>query len=335
MDKTNGSLPLVSIVMAAYNAEKYITETIRSVQSQTFENWQLIVVNDGSTDQTVSIVQRFIESDHRISLISQVNKKQAAARNTGYLASVGKWIIFLDADDLWKPTILETLLRETRNNQGVDVFYTDGWMMHFDSMEFLDDYPTLPGYHSPEAMYRRQFECNYIPIQSALIRREIMVKAGLQDESRLYQGCEDYDYWLRLAKAGASFYGIDEKLFFYRKHESNMSANTLQMLYASVSILIKNYDPLLFVDTAGKVAFKPKVYMLVASLIRHGRKNDAAILLTSLQQIAPGNLNLFFSRLIKYAGVFTYFPAKLAGFIQSLRYNSANTSLVNRHLSNS
>src|ERR1700744_5385897 len=100
---------LISIIMPAYNAENFIGSAIESVLDQTYLNWELIVVNDGSTDQTAAIVETFAASDKRIKCISQPNMRQGAARNTGIKNSRGDLIAFLDADDLWLPGKLELL----------------------------------------------------------------------------------------------------------------------------------------------------------------------------------------------------------------------------------
>ena len=122
MDK-NLVIPLVSIIMPAYNTEKYIQASIDSVLNQTFTNWELIIINDGSTDSTVEIVKENQKRDHRIILINQVNKKQAAARNAGFKISKGEWIAILDSDDLWVNNKLEIQLESCEK---ADVIYSSG-----------------------------------------------------------------------------------------------------------------------------------------------------------------------------------------------------------------
>src|SRR5687768_15886944 len=117
------NIPLVSVIMPAYNAEKYIQQAIDSVLTQTFTSWELIIIDDGSNDGTVSVVKRNqLKNDH-ILLIQQENKKQGAARNAGLHVARGVWIAFLDSDDQWLPTKLETQLRY---QDKADVLYTDG-----------------------------------------------------------------------------------------------------------------------------------------------------------------------------------------------------------------
>ena len=99
----------ISIIMPAYNAGRYIEASIKSIQAQTYTNWELLVISDGSTDETVDIVNKLMKSDTRIKCYEQENAGVSAARNTGLDKAVGKYISFLDADDLWEPIILEKL----------------------------------------------------------------------------------------------------------------------------------------------------------------------------------------------------------------------------------
>src|SRR6185369_4654551 len=116
------STKLVSIIMPAYNAGKYIADSIRSVLAQTYSNWELIVVDDGSTDDTAAIVQDFTKREGRVRYIYQENGRLGKARNTGVRNSQGDLIAFLDSDDLWIETKLELQLRALRE-QNADLVY--------------------------------------------------------------------------------------------------------------------------------------------------------------------------------------------------------------------
>ena len=108
---------VITVVMAAYNAEAYIARAINSVQAQTFPDWELICIDDGSTDSTQSIIQTFAASDERIKLIAQANSGPAEARRKGYIAGVGEYFIMLDSDDWFGPEALENLLSEAKSNE--------------------------------------------------------------------------------------------------------------------------------------------------------------------------------------------------------------------------
>ena len=127
------STKLVSIIMPAYNAEKYIADSIRSVLAQTYSNWELIVVDDGSTDRTANIVREFAGHDSRVRYIFQENGRLGKARNTGIANAAGSLIAFLDSDDLWIPRKLQMQLQAMSENSA-DVVFSNAYV-------FTDDNP--------------------------------------------------------------------------------------------------------------------------------------------------------------------------------------------------
>ncbi len=128
--------PLVSIIMPAYNVEKYIGDSIRSALAQSHRNIELIIVDDGSRDRTARVCQTWCRRDRRVRLIRARNGGVARARNIGIRSAKGEWIAFMDSDDLWKARKLERQLRAARE-MGADVVYTGAWM-------FWNDRPERP-----------------------------------------------------------------------------------------------------------------------------------------------------------------------------------------------
>ena len=210
--------PLVSVIMPAYNAEAYIGDAIRSVVAQTYANWELIVVDDGSTDKTRKVVGEFSAREERIKYFAQQNGKQGKARNAGIRNARGSLLAFLDADDLWLARKLELQIQAMAETSA-DVVYSSGIIFrdeepHDDSKVFPTTFGKTDGRQTFEMLLYR----NTVPVTSVIMRREILEKAGWFDERPAYQSCEDFDLWLRAAKAGASFYGMREQLFRYRRH---------------------------------------------------------------------------------------------------------------------
>ena len=113
---------LVSIITPCYNGSDYIAETIESVMAQSYSNWEMIVVDDGSKDSTASIVQNYVEKDARIKLIRQKNKGSAAARNNGIKSAKGRYIALLDSDDVWMPEFLEKQIAFMKEKNAVCVY---------------------------------------------------------------------------------------------------------------------------------------------------------------------------------------------------------------------
>ena len=123
-------MPFFSIIIPTYNRADLIPETIRSVQNQTIENWECIIVDDGSTDNTKSIIEDLIKQDSRLKYIYQENAERSAARNNGIRNSSGEYICFLDSDDLFEENHLECLEKEIKANPNIKFFFTGSSTLH-------------------------------------------------------------------------------------------------------------------------------------------------------------------------------------------------------------
>jgi glycosyltransferase involved in cell wall biosynthesis len=126
--------PLVSVVVPSYNVEKYLGECVESVLNQTYSNWEMIIVNDGSQDNTLECAQKYADEDQRITVINQKNGGVSAARNAGLFAAKGKYIVFLDGDDYWRPEFLAKLTEAIERSGkkiaycGYNRLYSNGWI---------------------------------------------------------------------------------------------------------------------------------------------------------------------------------------------------------------
>ncbi|ANL30170.1 glycosyltransferase family 2 protein (plasmid) [Rhizobium phaseoli] len=223
------SAPLVSVVVPAFNASPYIERTLRSAVQQTYANLEIIVVNDGSTDDTARLVEKMAAVDPRIRLLSTSNRGVAAARNTGIEASSGLYVAFLDADDLWHRTKIEKQVNALhRLSQDWAAVYVLHHIINRDD-EIVCSY----GSHVARGyIYARHLTFKYVANGSALlVRREVALEIGGFDSSYASAGiggCEDLDFELRLA-ARYLIEVIPERLVGYRQYPGNMSSNHLQM----------------------------------------------------------------------------------------------------------
>ena len=232
--------PTISVVMPAFNAAQHIRQSIQSVLEQTFDDWDLIVIDDGSTDETAAVAGSF--SDSRIRCLSRENGGQAAARNTGIVNTHGEYIAFLDADDLWLPEKLDRQLEIARRTSA-DVVYCDGYVFFdTDREERGDFFAVVPGLKDGATMTPLLYQYNRIATLAAMVKRDVVESVGLFDESRLFQNCEDYDLWLRLARAGKTFYGMPDKLMRYRRHESSTTHRDSRMLRPMIEVAKKHSD---------------------------------------------------------------------------------------------
>ena len=262
--------------MPAYNAEKYIRASIDSVLNQTCRDWELLVVNDGSVDHTAQLVEEY-SFDKRIKLFTQVNKRLGGARNTGIRNASGRWIAFLDADDLWAPEKLKKQLAFAEENPEVSVIFTDGYIFFGDDLTHLTPYPVRTGYFPAIEMYRLEYEFNNIPVLSVIVKKDLIDQIGLQEEHPFFLGCEDWDYWLRMARSGATFYGMSDRLFYYRRHNNNMSGNQLGMDLARAAAYLKNFDASVFDNKQKQRIFFPFIDYIAVQLA--ATRPDAAMYL--------------------------------------------------------
>ncbi len=224
----------VSVVIPSYNAMKYLPETVESVLQQTFADFELLIIDDGSSDKTVDWVSQL--DDSRIRLISQPNQGAASARNTGIKYSKGKYIAFLDADDLWRTTKLEKQVRYLEDNPAVGLVHT--WTAFIQS----DGIPTgrLMTTHGKGNVWEQMVVYNLVRCGStAMVRRCCFEDVGYFDQTLKY--AEDWDMWIRIS-ANYSFETIHEPLVLYREHANNKSKNYEGQLDSFCKILNKVFQ---------------------------------------------------------------------------------------------
>lgn len=226
---TGSGAPLVSVIVPAYNAERFIEETCLSALRQTYAPLEVIVVDDGSTDRTAEIVAALAAADPRLKLIHQRNQGVAAARNCAIAASTGEFIAPLDADDLWDPTKIERQVRRLQEcGQEIGMVYC--WWCWIDSAGGVLD--SSPPWRVEGRALQRMIEVNVTGNASVpLIRRSLIERVGGYDSGLRAagcEGCEDYDVVLRVAEhAGIAV--VPAILVAYRRLSDGMSANSLKM----------------------------------------------------------------------------------------------------------
>jgi len=309
--------PQVSIIMPAFNAERYIEEAVNSVINQTFKDWELIIINDGSTDGTEIIAGKYIAADSRVKLINQENKKLGAARNTGIVSAKGGWIAFLDADDLWVPDKLEKQLFAAQTNPGAGVVFSDGFTFYDDAIKTALPYGTVTGPLTASAIYKLEYQGNYIPVLSVIVKKKHIDAIGLQDVDPCIYGCEDWDYWLRLAIHGVPFYGMNDKLFYYRKHSSGMSNDYDLMNLAKATVFIKNFRKELL-SKQDIFRISNFINLTICSFISLGKIKEALFLNRRMNSISKSVLRKTGSFFINTFGSRSYYPVRLVFKVNSL-----------------
>lgn len=212
--------PLVSVVIPTYNHAHFLGRALRSVLDQTYSNWEAIVIDNHSRDNTDQVIQSF--NDPRISTLKIHNNGIiAASRNAGIRAAKGEWIAFLDSDDLWYPQKLDIAVKAVMEDTTVDVCSTDEFLVS----ELTGDKSVLEyGPCSPNLYQALLVEGNRFSPSAAIVRRGFLSLTDIVfRENKEFVTAEDYDLWMLLARAGAKFKCIRSVQGEYRIHANNSS----------------------------------------------------------------------------------------------------------------
>lgn len=213
---------LVSIICPAFNADKFIQETIDSVIKQTYTNWELIIVDDGSTDNTADIVKNNSVVDNRIKYIWQKNGKQGKARNAALKVAKGTLIAFIDSDDVWLPNKLEHQIN-LLNNTNADLIF--GYSYLIKNNQF-----SVETIGKGKGIYQGNSAIELLLYHHAFIMSTILTKKSIIDsvngfgEDEIYQYCEDWHFWLKLALNNFIFFTDCNPVMYYRLHQNSATA---------------------------------------------------------------------------------------------------------------
>ena len=233
--KADAKAPLVSVIVPAYRVAQFIAATLDSILAQTFQDFEIIVVNDGSPDSEE--LERVLEPyQSRILYLRQENQGPSGARNTGIRASRGAYIAPLDADDLWNPEHLAAQLAVLEADPNLDMVYADARIFGNvpEAGKTLMALRPSRGEVTLERLVTQECSVN---ICACLIRREILFRAGLFDPT--LRGTEDIDMWLRIVIHGGRITYQRRALAQYRRHPGGLSSNTVAMIESFIGGLSK------------------------------------------------------------------------------------------------
>jgi glycosyltransferase involved in cell wall biosynthesis len=277
----------VSVIIPAYNAERYIEDALKSVFDQTFSGIEIIVVDDGSHDGTAGIAKNYEAS---IRYIHQENKGLAAARNTGIRSSSGSYLAFLDADDLFLPEKIE--LQSSFLDEHPEIG------MVFSGFEYLGG--SVLRHPVPESIRSGQgdivldlFRFNCIAIPTVLVRRECFDEVGLFDET--LKAVEDYDLWLRLSRKKRIAY-LDRILARVRLHPDNMSKDAELMCDYEIRVMekalnddpgIRAHHPALIREKVCAIYFESGYRLLLADEMRRARQKFLCVVKSDPFKLKP------------------------------------------------
>ncbi len=213
---------VVSIITPTYNSAKFIADTIESVVNQTYQNWELIIIDDASTDATLNIVKKYLQTQPNIKLLkNETNQGAASTRNRGIESAQGEYIAFLDGDDLWKPYKLELQLAYMQK-RNLTVCYS--------SYDLIDEAGNLLGKTVkalPQLTYNKLLKCNYIGNLTGMYNAKLLGKIYAPNLRKR----QDWLMWLHaMKKSGKPVLGMQESLALYRVRKNSMSSNKFNLL---------------------------------------------------------------------------------------------------------
>ncbi len=212
----------VSVVIPVYNGEKFIESCIDSVLNQTYKNIEIIVINDGSTDKSLEIIN---DKYTQISVYNQKNGDVAKARNAGIALAQGDYIALLDQDDYWMENKIELQVKAIIENNFPDVCFTNLKKINSKGKEWMPEEPHQIALSlTPLNTFEKLAIKNCLMPSAVMIKKETINKYGAFDDS--FRTCGDYELWLRYAGAGAVFIYCPEQLTVYRLHNENNSYKT-------------------------------------------------------------------------------------------------------------
>jgi len=207
--------------MPAYNCEKYVAEAINSVLAQTYQNWELLIIDDDSKDNTLSIINDFQKQDHRIRTIkNEKNMGVSKTRNLGIAIAQGDWIAFLDSDDMWEKTKLEKQMSVAKD-RFAEFLFTGASYINEKGEPFKGTFGV------PESVtYKKLRYQNVISCSSVLVMKKFFDNIKMENDGMH----EDYAVWLRILKTGTVAYGVNEPLLLYRISRDSKSGNKLKTI---------------------------------------------------------------------------------------------------------
>ncbi len=216
MEKFSKTLPLVSIIMPCYNDAEYVQDAINSVLSQTYNNYELIVINDGSSDNSINILSKY---KNQIILINQKNQGASRARNSGLKRAKGEYIAFLDADDYWEKDFLNLMVAKAEKDN-VKLVYC-GWQ-HVGNYKNKEPF-IPPDYEGMPNKVELMIQSTRWPIHGVIIHKQVLAYTGLFNEN--LTSCMDFYLWIRAATA-FKIARVNKVLAYYRHHSGIQITNS-------------------------------------------------------------------------------------------------------------
>lgn len=283
----------VSVIIPAYNAAQTLAETLMSLQNQTFTDWEAIIVDDGSKDNTVEIAQSFADGDGRCRVVQQPNGGVSAARNTGIQHARHPWLLFMDSDDWIVPHHLQAMTAALQKDPTLAAVYS-GWVNILPNGNYMS---SGTAEFKPDKLFDVFGQYCAFCIHACVIRKDLVLEVGGFDPS--LRTCEDWDLWQRAVRTGALFGFVPDELAMYRMRPGSASKNGMRMLEDGLKVILRGHssDPRVknpapqYANGRSRENLNSTIFTLVnwTAGLMLGSDADARPLLTLVQEyIDPG-----------------------------------------------
>lgn len=298
--------PTVSINLCCYNSEKYLEETLESIFAQNFKDWELVIINDGSTDATESIIKKYISQGYPIIYCWQENHGLGYSRNEALKRSHGKYIAFIDHDDIWLSDKLEKQISLFSDNTDIDFIYTNYFIMKNNQKRLALKRKQPTGY------VFEYFLCHYpVALLTAMIRRNALIRSNIEFDENLHLS-EEYDVFMRLLYKSKAGY-IKDPLAIYRVHPQMTSLARKSDYYEEGLYILKKFKAIDDCQTKFKKALKKQEmnieYLKAKILI------DQGDLISGRKQISAYKL-LYFKYFMLY--LFSFMPTGIRHYLNNI-----------------
>lgn len=237
----------ISVIIPAYNSAHFLSDTLESVINQTYTQWECIIIDDGSTDNTKEVALIYCERDKRIKYIFKTNGGLSSARNEGLRLATGDYIQFLDADDLIKAEKFEKQIDIFKKKPNIDICYSNFIFFDNESKMILQKEEKwrleIMGNIYEDFLFNWVKGGLIIPIHCPLIKHSFLKINNIKFDERI-KAIEDWLFWLEISRQGARFSFVNEVYAIYRRHNSSMNYDNKKMMYNYVKVLFFIYNTL-------------------------------------------------------------------------------------------
>ncbi len=278
---------LISICIPAYNAAVFLEETLQSVKNQTYLNWELIVIEDGTDDGTSLIVKEFEKTVSQVVIYQKnsVNKGPSATRNIAVSKSTGHWLAFIDSDDIWHPNHLQSLIDTVEENPNCDFIHSGFNLFYeeFDNPFYQQKLSENVLNTFPISLYTREY---WIQPSSVMVSQKLYDTVNGFNEN--YRYTEDLDFFFRSCQKGFKFAFSGKNTCHYRKNIEGLTSHTLEMAFYSAEVYTDTLD---WHDIPKKLRLK-KTAQLWLSTARLARNSNPLLAKTAIKNAIKYQFNL-------------------------------------------